>query len=143
MADFDNDGDNDMGTRPCTADVRKGRLAKAQGFLQAADDAGVFDDTGQLGDAVVTLYVHAGIAASDVICCARLGKHPSGDNHAEAINLLKAADTKSSTHLATLLSMKTKAGYSHTAASATDVKKAARAATHLIEKARSITPAEG
>lgn len=132
-----------MGTRPCTAGVRQGRLAKAHGFLQAADDTDLLDDTGQLGDAIVTLYVHAGIAASDVICCARLGKYPSGENHAEAINLLKAADASSGTHLATLLSMKTKAGYSHTAASSTETKKAARAATHLVEKARSIALEQG
>lgn len=36
--------------------------------------------------------------------------------------------------------MKTKAGYSHTAASSTEIKKAARAAAHLVEKARSIAP---
>jgi hypothetical protein len=89
---------------------------------------------------VVKLCVHAGIAASGVICCARLGEHASGENHAEAIRLLKAADAGSSAHLATLLSMKTKAGYSHVAASVNDVKKAGRAATHLVEKARSPTP---
>lgn len=37
-----------MGTRPCTVAVRNGRLAKAQGFLQAADDTDLLDDTGHL-----------------------------------------------------------------------------------------------
>lgn len=130
-----------MGTRSCPAEVRRGRLVKAEGFVQAADDIELLDDNGQLRDAVVTLYVHAGIAASDVICCARLGEHSTGDNHAEAIGLLKAADSVSSRHLAVLLSMKTKAGYSHLGASAADVKKAARAATQLLETARSLGPA--
>ena len=51
---------------------------RLKGFLQAADDVGLLGDNGQLRDAVVTLYVHAGIAASDVICCARLGCIPPG-----------------------------------------------------------------
>jgi len=67
-----------VGTRSCSPDVRRGRLVKAEGFLQAAEDVGLLDDDGQLRDAVVTLYVHAGIAASDVICCARLGLHATG-----------------------------------------------------------------
>jgi hypothetical protein len=100
---------------------------------------GLLDDSGELRDAIVTLYVHAGIAASDVICCARLGEHPTGENHAEAIRVLKAANAQSSRHLATLLAMKSKAGYSHDPASAAEVKKAARAATQLVEEARAVS----
>jgi hypothetical protein len=127
-------------TRPCPTEVRRGRLHKAEGFLQAADDVSLLDDIGQLHDAVVTLYVHAGIAAADVICCARLGKHSSGENHAEAVNLLKSVNANPTRHLSTLLSVKTKAGYSHTPASAAEVKKAARAATKLVEEARAVSP---
>jgi hypothetical protein len=85
---------------------------------------------------VVTLYVHAGIAAADVICCARLGKHSSGDNHREAIALLETISRPSSRHLTTLLAMKTRAGYSHQPASEADVKKAERAAGRLLDSAR-------
>jgi hypothetical protein len=87
----------------------------------------------------VTLYVHAGIAAADVICCGRLGKHSQGDNHAEAIALLRSASLPSSRHIATLLKMKTKAGYSHQLASASDVTKAERAAAGLLDFAREIS----
>lgn len=132
-----------MGTRPCSPEVRRGRLVKAEGFLAAADHISLLDDSGELRDAAVTLYVHAGIAAADAICCARLGRHASGEHHVEAINLLKNAQSKSSKHLATLLSVKTKAAYSHTPASAAEVKKAARAATQLIDGARDANPAEG
>lgn len=132
-----------MGNRACSPEVRRGRLAKAEGFLQAADDVSLLDATGELRDAIVTLYVHAGIAASDVICCARLGLHTTGDNHAEAVNLLRSASVASYRHLATLLSVKTKAGYSHSPASAAEVKKASRAATHLVEDARAFTSASG
>lgn len=129
-----------MGTRTCSPEVRRGRLAKAQGFLQAAEDVSLLDDSGQLRDAVVTLYSHAGIAAADVICCARLGLHAAGDNHAEAVALLKKAGAASHRHLATLLGLKTKAGYSHTSASNADVKKAARAAAQLVDEARAEIP---
>jgi hypothetical protein len=33
------------------------------------------DEDLDLDDACVTLLVHAGIAAADVVCCRRLGKH--------------------------------------------------------------------
>ncbi len=128
-----------MGTRTCSPEIRRGRLAKADGFLRAAEDVSLLDDSGQLRDAVVTLHVHAGIAAADVICCARLGLHATGDNHAEAVALLKKAGATSHRHLATLLGLKTKAGYSHTPASTADVKTAARAAAQLVDEARAET----
>lgn len=71
-------------TKNCSERVRKGRLAKANEFL----DAALLVDE-EMTDAAVNLYVLAGIAAADVICCAKLGKHAVGENHAEAILLLK------------------------------------------------------
>ena len=123
--------------------MRRGRLVKAEGFLQAAEDVLLLDENGQLRDAVVMLYVHAGVAASDVICWARLGLHATGDNHAEAVGLLKKAGAASHRHLATLLGLKTRAGYSHAPASAADVRKATRAAVQLVEDARSASPPSG
>jgi hypothetical protein len=128
-----------VSTRNCSAAIRRGRLRKANGFFQAAQDVSALDDSGEAHDAVVTLYVHAGIAAADVICCARLGKHSAGDNHAEAIALLETVSRPSSRYLATLLALKTKAGYSHQPASEADVKKAERAASRLVESAREAT----
>ena len=124
-----------MGARPCSSEIRRGRMLKAEGFLQAANDASALDDAGQLRYAIVTLYVHAGIAAADVICCARLGKHSTGDNHAEAVSLLQRANAASARHLGTLLKVKTRASYSHTPASPDEAKKAAGAATQLVEEA--------
>lgn len=43
------------------------------------------DENNEVADAYVTLCVHAGIAAPDVICCASLGEHAQGENHSEAI----------------------------------------------------------
>lgn len=86
--------------------------------------------------AYVTLCVHAGIAASDVICCASLGEFAQGESHNEAIGLLNKADKEAAKHLNTLLKLKNKSGYSHTPATTDEVKKAGRASNALIEKAR-------
>jgi triphosphoribosyl-dephospho-CoA synthetase len=125
-----------MSTRDCSSEMSRGRMHKATGFLRAAEDVATLDDTGETNDSVVTLYVHAGIAAADVTCCARLGKHSSGDNHGEAVSLLKTISEAEARHLAVLLGMKIKAGYSYRRATDSDVRKAARAARHLDATAR-------
>ena len=66
----------------------------------------------ELADAFVTLCVHAGIAAADVICCAKLNSHSTGGNHNVAIAHLAQVDEANSVHLKTLLDMKGHAGYS-------------------------------
>jgi dihydropteroate synthase len=124
-------------TVPCTREMRRGRLRKAAGFLEAAN---LLSDQSpaeaESTDSLVTLCIHAGIAASDVICCARLGEHAQGDNHTEAVALLKKADSESARHLQVLLGMKTKIGYSHTGTTEAEAKRAGRAAEALLEAAR-------
>lgn len=61
-------------------------------------------------DAIATLAVHAGIAASDGFCLLADGQHSKSGNHADAIRVLKAAGGDSAT-LSRLLGDKTKAGY--------------------------------
>lgn len=92
-----------------TPQVREGRLGKANQFAAVARDvADLADEAREVADAYVTLLVHAGIAAADVICCARLGEYARGSNHNDAIALLTTADTHSARHLETLLKMKTR-----------------------------------
>ena len=126
-------------TKPCTLEIRQGRLRKAVEFLDAAtliaDQAG---GEAAAPDAFVTLCIQAGIAASDVICCARLGQHAQGQDHNEAVTLLSQADSESAKNLRVLLGMKTKAGYSHTGISAADARRAGRAADALVETARRV-----
>jgi Domain of unknown function (DUF4129) len=86
----------------------------------------------------VSLLVLAGIAASDVICCARLDKHSSGESHQEALALLKQAAPELAPALKTLLDMKTRIAYGHKPASAGDRKRALRAAAALAEAARNL-----
>ena len=54
-------------------------MAKARQFVEAAETVeALADDANDVADAYVTLCVHAGIAAADVICCRRLGEHKAG-----------------------------------------------------------------
>jgi hypothetical protein len=126
-------------TKPCTLEIRQGRLRKAAELLDAATlIADQADGEAAAPDAFVTLCIQAGIAASDVICCARLGEHAQGQDHNEAVALLSQADSESAKHLRVLLGMKTKADYSHTGISAADAKRAGRAADALVETARRV-----
>lgn len=129
-------------TTPCLTSVRAGRLRKAEQFIAVAQDVLDLSDD-DVGDAYVTLCVHAGIAASDVLCCVALGKHAGGQNHNDAINLLGQADKDAAKHLKTLLDMKTKAGYTAVRVSAAEIKRAGRAAQALVAAAREAQAAAG
>jgi hypothetical protein len=87
-------------TRDCGSETRAGRLAKAHQFMDAANTIETLaDDATDVADAYVTMCVHAGIAAADVICCARLGKYSRGEDHGSAIELLEQADSADAKHL--------------------------------------------
>lgn len=120
----------------CTARTRAGRLAKAQQFLLAAETIATIIDDRAIADAHVTLCVHAGIAAADVICCAKLGVHYDGPDHNGAITLLTKVDHATARYLRTLLDMKTRSGYSAVLTTPADQKRAGRAATALVSVAR-------
>jgi hypothetical protein len=121
----------------CTEELIKGRLKKATQFLEAAATVhDLADDEADVADAYVTLCVHAGIAAADVLCCRALGEHAQGDNHNEAIALLAKVERKLANDLRVLLGMKTRAGYGHSSVNAQQRKRAERAAQHLVEAAR-------
>jgi hypothetical protein len=54
-------------------------MGKAVQFLVAAETIrDMADDENDMGDALVTLCVHAGVAAADAICCQALGEHAQG-----------------------------------------------------------------
>lgn len=126
-------------TKPCTATERAGRLAKADQFLRAAKLIDVFADDGDdLADAYTTLCVHAGIAAADAICCARLGEMARGDDHRWAVELIGKVGKAYANDLGALLGMKTRAGYDHTPISTTERKRAGRLASRLFAEAQRI-----
>lgn len=108
-------------------------------FYQAANDVqALADEAQEVRDACITLWVHAGIAAADVLCCRRLGEHATGDNHNFAVGVLKKVDAQLAKSLKTLLDLKTPAGYSAARLSDDDAKRAARAAGALVEAAQSV-----
>jgi hypothetical protein len=92
-----------------------------------------------VGDAYVTLCIHAGIAAADVVCSVTLGEHAQGDDHNAAVNHLAKVRPDGRAlgdSLRVLLAMKTRAGYSHERVSTSDRKRAGRAAERLLSAAR-------
>ncbi|WP_368671868.1 hypothetical protein [Jatrophihabitans endophyticus] len=126
-----------MRDKPCSASIRTGRLRKAIQFLdQAMVIKDLADDDDDVSDAFVSLCVLAGIAAADVVCCARLGRYAQGEDHGQAVALLEQASRPAAPHLSRLLDIKSKAAYTSTAASRTDVRLAERAAGQLVDFAR-------
>ena len=121
----------DPRTRDCPQQVRRGRLRTATEFFHAAS---VIED--EMTDAFVNLCVLAGIAASDVSCCARLGMYAIGENHNDAVALLGRADRAMEQHLRSLLNLKSKIASTHIAATANEQKRAKRAAETLMQAAR-------
>lgn len=126
--------------RACGPAEARGRLRKAGQFLAAAQLLEEFPDElgGEIGDAFVTLCVHAGIAAADAICCLAVGEHAQGDDHAEAVALLRSVSpggTRLATALNDLLILKARAGYSHLPVSRDAPKRAARRARALVDEA--------
>lgn len=126
-----------MATKRCSDADRRGRMVKARQFLEAAELVKALADEDDLRDAVVTLCVHAGIAAADVVCCARLGEHATGQNHTEAVERLARVNRAWARELSKLLGMKTRAGYSSSPVSAAQARSALRGATLLVAVANS------
>lgn len=133
-----------MATRvkQCDEGTIVGRLRKAEQFLAAAETVrDLADDEAEVGDAFVTLCVHAGIAASDVICCSALGHFVQGQDHNQAIaELAKVRPDGESlaADLRALLMMKTRAGYAAPPVNADQRKRAWRRAENLVEAARTL-----
>jgi hypothetical protein len=124
----------------CDESTIAGRFAKAEQFLEGAEIIREFaSDEQDVADAYVTLCVHCGVAAADVICCIALGGHVQGEDHNEAVTQLSRVRPEGAAlgnALRTLLGMKTRAGYSHEHISGAGCKRARRAAERLLHAAR-------
>jgi hypothetical protein len=117
-------------TRRCDQAIRVGRIRKATEFYDAAV---LVEDTAP--NACTDLFIDAGIAAADVICCSRLNLYATGENHSEAVLLLEKAEPAVAKYLRTLLNLKSKVAYTHQSVTAGERKKAGRAAGKLVETA--------
>lgn len=130
-----------MRTDRCTPATAQSRLARAIEFFESAEDQR--RDHPERVNTWATLYVMAGIAAADVICCTALGRHHQGDNHTEAITLLKKVEPDGEVlgaALGVLLGMKTRAGYGEDPLPANEKARAPRRARQLLEAARQREP---
>ena len=126
--------------RQCDEGTSAGRLRKAEQFRDAAETIREFaDDEADIGDAFITLCIHAGIAASDTICCEALGHHVQGDDHNQAIaelSRVRPGGNELGNDLRALLQMKNRAEYGAMPVNAEQRKRAWRSAERLIEAAR-------
>ena len=127
--------------KPCTLAKRAGRLIKAEQFLKAAEIVRRNIDDINLADALITLSVHAGIAASDVISCDHRGIHHIGPSHAHAIQILRGVNNVLASELQVLLNMKGKSGYGEELSTKENAERAYFSAKLLVESAlrRSVT----
>jgi len=126
-------------THKATISDRQGRMRIAEQFHTAAELIEEF--TGEAGEstinnAYVTLCVHAGIAAADVICSARLGEYALGEDHKAAAALLTKIDKTLGQALARLLALKTPAEYQPNSVSRQHVLTAKRQSDRLVFAAR-------
>jgi len=127
--------------RDCNQSIIAGRLRKAEQFFEAAAMVrDLADDEAGIGDALVTLCVHAGIAASDVICCKALGHFVQGEDHLQAVAQLtkvRPDGEELGKDLRALLQMKARAEYAAPPVTADQRKRAWRRAESLVDAARS------
>jgi hypothetical protein len=126
--------------RKANAAAIAGRRRKAEQFMEGAETIReLANDEHDVGDAYVTLCIHAGIAAADVICSVTLGTYAQGEDHQGAvahISKVRPDGQALGDSLRALLTMKTRAGYSHEHVSTSDRKRAGRAAQRLLNAAR-------
>lgn len=116
------------------------RSAHAHSFLSAADliemlgeDAGIDARANLIG----SLAVLAGIAAADAICGNALGERAAGENHAEAVAVLKSATPPgdaAQAQLKRLLDAKTTTQYSPQLIGETKAADLLTAARRLVER---------
>ena len=118
--------------RTCTINDARARYASAVAFMDVAARLAL-EDFDQ--DVVVTNAVHAGIAASDALCCLRLGERSADQDHASAATLLARVDKSLANELTRLLALKTTAAYETRHVSRADASSAARRARKLVDAA--------
>jgi hypothetical protein len=117
-------------------------LAQARLFLQTADQTARSQGQDATAPSVVAaLAVLAGIAASDAACCAALGQRSRGQDHREALALLREVGENGPTmarNLGRLLEVKDEAHYGAINVTGQKATNALRQARSLIETAETI-----
>jgi len=121
-------------TSGCGPEQAKNRLDVAKQYqelahLKAKEKLGAARNVAA-GNAVL-----AGIAASDAICCWRLGERSSSSSHSDAVGLLAKLDKKLAKHLSILIGDKTTSHYGEKFIGVETLKSCLRAMDQLISAA--------
>ncbi|MGH9063469.1 MAG: hypothetical protein ACRDZQ_08050 [Acidimicrobiales bacterium] len=114
-------------------------MRTAEAYLEAAELVLGEPSRREFGNVAAGLAVLAGIAASDAICCSRLGYRHRGEDHREAAELLEGATPdgqKLGMSLIRLLGVKDEAHYGVNLVVARTAGDATRWAKRLVERAR-------
>lgn len=115
------------------------RLDQARAFLLVAELVAEQDDDLATPNVCASLAVLAGIAASDAVCCAALGRRPRGQDHRQAVDLLTQVveiGQPMARNLTRLLSLKDDAHYGVLQVSGQRLEAALRQAKHLVDTAQ-------
>jgi hypothetical protein len=125
-------------TSPCTRDEARTRHRQADAFLGAAALVLHDDSDAATPGVAAALAVLAGIAASDAACCARLGRRARGQDHREAVALLRTVvpyGEDMATDLGRLLAAKDESHYGVTLVGRTKAERLVNCARRLTEQA--------
>jgi hypothetical protein len=125
-------------TQACNSRHARTRLNQATAFLEVAELVGTQEDELATPGVAAALAVLAGIAASDAVCCARLGERSRGQDHGQAVQLLERVDTTGramAQDLRRLLAIKDDAHYGLLHVSSRRATAALRQARRLVESA--------
>lgn len=124
-------------TRPCTREEARVRMAQARAYLEVAELA-LAEDRPVFGGVAAGTAVLAGIAASDAICCAAIGRRARGQIHLEALTVLSGAipdGPKAAEWLRKLLEVKDASHYGMELVGVAKARQAVRNARKLIDRA--------
>lgn len=128
-------------TRPVSAAQVRAYVGKAEEYLSAATSE--LDADRPI--AATSLAIHAGINAADAVTGVRLGVRAAGQDHDEAIRLLRTAGSDGiavAKELGRLLPMKTRAEYEPDDVPKRDAVKAVERAKRIVDVARRVGSAQ-
>jgi hypothetical protein len=129
-------------TSACGPNEARTRLTSARAFVSVAELVYAEPDDPVLPHRGVAaaLAVLGGIAASDAICCMRLGRVPRGDDHDQAVSILETAmpeGPRVKNDLLRLLGVKDKVHYQAILVSSSETEAAIKQARRLLAAAES------
>ena len=132
----------------CSRDDARNRLKRAESFLVVADlvlgeriEMPDQDDAINLSGVAAALAVLAGIAAADAACCHRLGVRSRGQDHIQAVKLVRQVNPNGddlAQDLDRLLDLKDNAHYGILGVSDSDARKATEWARRMTDNAHAV-----